>query len=277
MLTETDTETTQTMEDVLSSEQQEVSEITEEVVEEKKEEIIFTPEQEMEIEGRYQSRRDKELNPYREKREADTALIRSLTTQVKELKAEKGTRRLSKAMEAVLAGDEEEGLEPDRIEAKRIGFEEIKATIKDYDEKSVKVKEIAQLFETITEKMPSKVVKGFGLDDPNPMVRAKNYATFLDETVFAYGYNQNFLLVVENFLPKGDELRKQIDDIIDGFRSSMDDESKKLYVKDKLQGVKVTPRKKPQTPSDISGGKDRAQMTATEKVNEGLRQDKLRK
>ena len=61
-------------------------------------------------------------------------------------------------------------------------------------------------------------------------------------------------MAVEDFLPKGDELRKQIEEIVEGLSEFNDEKSKKLYLKDKLQGVKVTPRKKPQTPSDSSGG-----------------------
>ena len=261
---EAEQETGQNLEDVLnegqtSPEQEEVSE--EETTEESKakageeeEPITFTPEQEAEIEKRFQSRRDKEFNPYREKRESDTALIRSLQSQVKELRSGSSVGKLSKAMDAVLAGDEEEGLETDKIEARRKGFEEIKTTIKDYKEKSAEVEETAQFIGDMTDKLPKNIVKEFGLDDPNPNVRAVNGVKFLDETVAVYKHNQDFLMAVEDFLPKGDELRKQIEEIVEGLSEFNDEKSKKLYLKDKMQGVKVTPRKKPQTPSDGAGG-----------------------
>lgn len=262
----TEQDATQGLENVLeaghvSTEQGEVSE--EEKAEEAKEpekpeegeqKVTFTPEQETEIESRYQSRRDKEVNPYREKREADTALIRSLSSQVKELKSEKHTKEGNKRIEGILAGDEEAGIDADESKNREQSLKELNLLYKDYKEKSAEVEETAQFIGDMAEKLPANIVKEFGLDDSNPNIRAANGVKFLDETVAVYKHSQNFLMVVEDFLPKGDELRKQIEEIVDGLEEFKDEKSKKLYLKDKLQGVKVTPRKKPLTPSDAAGG-----------------------
>jgi len=266
----TEQETTQSLEEVIatpSTEQEEVSEkeTTEKPEEEKTEEEKVAEARESSI----QAEVDKRANTYREKREADTALIRSLQSQLKEMKAGRGVSKLSKAMDAVLAGDEEEGLETDKIEARKKGFEEIKTTIKEYNEKSAEVEETAQFIGDMTENLPKNIVKEFGLNDPNPNVRAVNGVKFLDETVAVYKHNQDFLMVVEGFLPKGDELRKQVEEIVEGLSEFNDEKSKKLYLKDKMQGVKVTPRKKPQTPSDAGGG-GYLSSSPEDKVTRGL-------
>ncbi len=262
-----------------SLDEEEVSgkEESKEPKEEKKGEIAFTPEQETEIAKRAQSWKDKELNPYREKRESDTALIRSLQTQLKELKTEKGVKGLSKAMEAVLAGDEEEGVEPDKIEGRRKAWGEVKKTITDYKEKAAEVEEAAQVVSNMTEKLPPKVVREFALDDPNPSIRAVNGAKFLDETAAVYQYTENFLMAVEEFLPKGDELRKQIEEVVEGLSEFNDEKSKKLYLRDKVQGVKVTTRKKPQIPSDTLGGINLEELSPREKIDRGIEIAKQKK
>lgn len=265
---ETEQVATPTLERVLdegqaSEEQEEVSETTEEAEEGKAE----TPDA---FEARVQSEVDTRSNSYREKRETDTALIRSLTTQVKDLKAQGSTKQLSKAMEAVLEGDEEDGVAPDKTEARRLGFEEIKATIKVYNKNAAEVEETAQFIGDMTEKLPPNIVKEFGLDDANPTIRAVNGVKFLDETVSVYKHNQDFLMAMEDFLPKGDELRKQLEEIVEGLSEFNDEKSKRLFLKDKMQGVKVTLRKKPPAPSDGSGGGDQGVSSPADKVTKGL-------
>jgi len=206
------------------------------------------------IELRIQTEADKRANTYREKREADTALIRSQSARIKELSSEKVVKEGNKRLEAVLAGEEEAGVSPEETKSREEALKEFNGLYKEYKEKSAEVEETAQFIGDMTEKLPANIVKEFGLGDPNPNVRAVNGVKFLDETVAVYRHNQDFLMVVDNFLPKGDELRKQIEEIIDGLSEFTDEKSKKLYLKDKLQGVKVTPRKKPLTPSDVEGG-----------------------
>ena len=252
--------TTQSLEDILkegqpSTEKEEVSE-KEEIKEPEKEktEEEKAAEAAETLETRIQAEVDKRANTYREKREADTALIRSLSSQLKDLKSERVTREGNKRLEAILAGDEEAGVSPDESKSREQALKEFNQLYKDYKEKSAEVEDTAQFIGNMTEKLPANIIKEFGLDDANPNIRAVNGVKFLEETVAVYKHNLDFLMVVEDFLPKGDELRKQIEEIVDGLGEFTDEKSKKLYLKDKLQGVKVTPRKKPQTPSETLGG-----------------------
>jgi len=251
-----------------------VEEVVEETPEEVKEKAEpLTPE----MESRIQAEADKRADSYREKREADTALIRSLQTQIKELKSERHTREGNKRIEAILSGDEEAGISPDETKNRDASLKEFNELYKVYKENSAEIEETAQFIGNMTEKLPPNIVKEFGLNDANPNIRAVNGVKFLDETVAVYKHNQDFLMAVEGFLPKGDELRKQIEELVDGMAEFESEKSKKLYLKDKMQGVKVTPRKKPQTPSDISGGKDWSKATAGEMIIEGKRRDQLKK
>lgn len=254
MTTGTEQEATQTLENVLkegqvSEEEGEVSE--EEIKEPEKSEEEKAAETK---ESTIQAEVDKRANTYREKREADTALIRSLNTQLKELKSERVAREGNKRLESILAGDEEAGVDAGESKSREQALKEFNALYKEYKDKSAEVEETAQFIGNMTEKLPANIIKEFGLDDANPNVKAANGVKFLDETVAVYKHNQDFLMVVEDFLPKGDELRKQIEDMVDGLSEFSDEKSKKLFLKDKLQGVKVTPRKKPLTPSDTAGG-----------------------
>ena len=254
MTTGTEQEATQTLENVLkegqvSEEEGEVSE--EEIKEPEKSEEEKAAETK---ESTIQAEVDKRANTYREKREADTALIRSLNTQLKELKSERVAREGNKRLESILAGDEEAGVDAGESKSREQALKEFNALYKEYKDKSAEVEETAQFISNMTEKLPKNIVKEFGLDDANLNIKAANGVRFLDETVAVYKHNQDFLMVVEDFLPKGDELRKQIEDMVDGLSEFSDEKSKKLFLKDKLQGVKVTPRKKPLTPSDTAGG-----------------------
>ena len=276
MTVQNGTDETQSLEDVLKEGQ--ASEEKEEVSEEKtteKPEADKEPEKEKTEEEKateateakeasIQAEVDKRANTYREKREADTALIRSLNTQVKELKSERVARDGNKRLERVLAGDEEAGISPDESKNREEALKEFNTLYKEYKEKSAEVEETAQFIGNMTEKLPKNIVKEFGLDDANPNTRAVNGVKFLEETVAVYKHNQDFLMAVEDFLPKGDELRKQIEAIVDGLSEFSDEKSKKLYLKDKLQGVKVTPRKKPLTPSDTTGGVSLENLSARE-------------
>jgi len=279
MVTETKTAT---LEDVLnvgltSGKTEEVSKDVEEAPEDKveeapgteetgKEKDALTPEN---FDSRVQSEVDKKTNTYRERREADSAYIRSLQTKVKELSVEKSSNHLNKLMETIIEGQEEEGIEPDKIEAQRKSFKEIKELFKVYDENITKVQETIEFIDAMAEKIPNKIVGEFGLDDANPAIRASNGVKFLNETVSLFKRNQDFLLTLENFLPRGDELRTKIDDIVQGLAEFDSDKSKLLYLKDQLQGVKVN-RKKPPSSSGTPGGGSWRDKSADEKIEYAL-------
>lgn len=219
------------------------------------------------FEARVQTEADKRANTYREKREADTAFIRSLQTQVKELKTETNSKHVGKLMDSILEGDEEEGIEEDKIESKRKSYKELKELIKSYDQKSAEIEETADFVSKMMEGLPPKVVKEFGLDDANPNIRASGGVKLLDEAVAVISHNQNFLLALEHFLPKGDELRKELEDIVEGLAEFETEKSKLLYLKDKLRGVKVN-RRKPVIPSDGAGGT--SNKSAKDKIRTGF-------
>ena len=276
----TEQETPQSLEQVLkegqaSSEQEEASEEepTEKEAEETTEPVEDKPDTPEAFESRVQAEADKRVNPYREKRETDTALIRSQATQIKELKSEQNAKVSNKLVDSILSGDVDEGISPDETKNRETALKELTKNHKEYKEKSAEVEETAQFVSDMTGKMPTNIVKEFGLDDSNPNVRAANGVKFLDETVSVFQHNQDFLMALEAFLPKGDELRKQIEELVDGMSDPelnlTTEKSKKLYLKDKMQGVKVTPRKKPPSPSDGSGGGSTPSSPA-DKVTKGL-------
>lgn len=269
-------ETETTLEGVLKGGQ--ASGETEEVLEEKeepKEELEEKKEEEVDpftaenFESRVQASVDKGLNTYREKRESDTAIIRSLQTQVREAKVTKGGTHLNQLMKAITDSDEAVSVGADKLVERKEAFDEIVKIAKSNDEKSAEIEETAEFIKGITENLSQHVVKEFGLDDANPNIRASNGVKLLDEAIAAINHNQDFLMTVESFLPKGDELRTQIEEIVEGLAEFDTEKSKKLYLKDKVQGVKVV-RKKLPTPSDGSGGVDLFKMGSTDLIMRGL-------
>ena len=267
-------ETAQTLEGLLAS-SPDVEEVSEEEEEENTElEAVKVKDEEKEeppdkFESRVQAEADKRTGGYREKREADTALIRKQDARIKELERQTTTKNSDKLMSLLLDGYDEEGNPPEKKEDFTTNLKKINQKVDEYNEKFNEVNGAAQFIGDVVEKLPSEAVKVFGLDDANPAVRVKNYAKFLNEAIFAFSYNSDFLMVVEKFLPKGDQLRGQIDKLI----AEMEGETKKgkeLIIKNELKGLKLTPRKKPPTPSDSSGGIDMSQLSPREKINKGI-------
>jgi len=280
---------THTLEDVLekglsSEETEEVSEATEDKLDEAtetkdakvetgEEEETLTPEN---FDKRVQSETDKITNKYREKREADTALIRSLQTKVRELSVDNSSKHLSKLMDTIIAGEEEEGLDDDKIEAQKQSFKEIKGLFKTYDENIAKVQEASESIDIMIEQLQDDVVKNFSLDDPNPMVRAANGAQLVSDAVYFIKQKSDFMLTLENFLPRGDELREKIDSIVQELAECKSKREKELLLKERLQGVKVS-RRKPPSPSGTSGGGD--ELRGDDAILAGLEEEqkKLRR
>ena len=219
---------------------------------------------------------DKRSNSYREKREADTALIRSLQTQLKELNTEKNTRRLNQMAEEILAGDEEEGLEVDKIERRNKNLKEINATIKDYNEKSAVVEETAALASAVSEKVGKKIADKFDLLDSNPATRAKGVSVLIGDAVHFLEREEAFGKILEEvpLLQKGSEVRKQIDSFVERYLELSDEKGRDLLIKQLKQEFRVNPTKKPPTPSDIPGGIDLDNLTPRELIRHGLKTGK---
>uniref|UniRef100_A0A6M3KZR8 Uncharacterized protein n=1 Tax=viral metagenome TaxID=1070528 RepID=A0A6M3KZR8_9ZZZZ len=249
-----------------------VEEVSEETTPEEAEETkgVEEPEKVSDFEAKIQAEVDKRANTYREKREADTALIRSLQSQVKELRSDGSVKTGNRRIEAILSGDEDAGFTPEETQSREKALKEFNELYKDYKEQSAEVAETAKVIGDMAGKLPKDIVREFGLDDANPSLRASNGVKFLDETASVYKYNQNFLMALENFLPKGDELRTQLEDITEGLAEFNDKKSKELYLKDRLRGVKVQ-RKKVPMPSDGSGGEDLSKLTARQLMARGFK------
>lgn len=241
------------------------------------EELNQTPDEKAEIGvlARIDAEVDKRINSHREKREADTALIRTLREENKTLKDTKIVSEGNKRLEAILSDDQDSGFSDDEVQSRQAALSEFNRQYREFKSKSVEVEETAQLIGDMAENLPKDIVKEFGLNDDNPNIRASNGVRFLDETVSVYKHNQDFLMAIEGFLPRGDELRKQIDEITSGMSEFTDGKSKKLYLKDRLQGVKV-PRKKPPTSSDSSGGEVLVSDTPQDRLTKILANDNRR-
>ncbi len=240
-----------------SAEVKEVSETPEikdgkEETEEKKE-LELTPE----ILSRIQAEADKRVNPYREKRESDTALIRSLQTQLKELKSTTGIQGLNKLAESVIAGDEAEGLEEDKIKTRKESLAKINDKIKEYNENYAVVTEAASLADEVVKSVDKKVIDHFDLADTNPAVRAKGVATLVTEAVLWINEKEAFDKIIEEIplLQKGSEVRQQIDSFVKQYMERSNKEDKDFLIERLKQEFSVTPKKKPQVPSDGAGGK----------------------
>ena len=259
------------LEDILSEEAVEVSEdvtedVTEEPVEEveEKDEDPLSPEN---FENRVRSEADKRIQHLAEVRISDAALIRRYKEDIAELRKQNSESINGKRLNRLLEGYDEEGLPEEKKATFETDLKAINKEIAEYNDKSAKVEEAAKFISDMAEFLPSKIVSGFSLDDVNPSIRVKNYSEFINETVSVYNHNQNFLMAVEEFLPKGDEVRKQLEELVEGMADyEGNDKAKKLYLADKRQGLKLTPRRAPRSPSDGSGGEDLSRLSMAEKI-----------
>lgn len=223
------------------------------------------------FDSRVQAEVDTRTNTYREKREADTAFIRTQADQLKELNAQSSTKRLSKAAETVLAGDDEEGLASDKIEARRKALDEIKDTLKGYNEKSAEVEETAALATSLSETIGKDIANQFDLHDSNPSVRAKGVISLISDAVHFVNERTAFNRILDEIplLKKGEEVRKQIDGFIERYMELSDQKGKDLLINQLKQEFKIAPRKKPPAPTDSSGGGHLSDSNA-DKVTRGL-------
>lgn len=280
MVTETEPETTQqaeaSLKDVLSTEAEEVSEeAPEEAPEDKKEETKESEKPEdkpdPKIEARIQAEADKRSKGYQEKREADTALIRRLQDENRELKRGKSAETANSLIKSILSEDEENGLTPEQTKSREQALKEF---VDKYDKNYSEVEQSAQTVTDIMNKIPPKVVKAFELDDPNPTVRAVNISKLVNEAATYINESNDFLMAIEEFFPKGDEVRKQLDEIVKGMTDFESEKAKKLYLADRMKGLKVTPRKKPPAPSSSLGGTDISKLSGEEKIAYAIAQER---
>lgn len=225
-----------------------------------------------------QSEKDKAVNQYRETREGDTALIRSQAAKIKELTLGQSGAKLTKAMQAVLAGDEEEGFETDKLEAKRKGFEEIKATILEYNERAAEVMEVAELATTLANKLEldKEVIAHFHLNDANPAVRARGMIEAIERIDHFLDREEAFNKILEEIplLQKGSEVRKQIDSFIEQYMELPPGKARDLLISKLKREMSVSPKQKPPTPSGDSGGIDLSKLSGEELLRQAVAEDR---
>lgn len=257
---ETEQKSSSKLEDLLnpSEEEEEVSEETEEkpeeTPEEKPEDKKTEKDETKELERKIQGEADKRVQSYRDKRESDVAFISSLQTQIKDLKSKQYDKEDSRILRALRDGDEAEELSEEKIKTREKELKAILPRIHEFEDNVKEIEETAQIFSDMFGNLPKAIVSEFGLDDPNPNVKVINGVKLLDEAMANIKHYRDFLLTVEEFVPRGDEVRKQIDDLVNELADYESEKSKRLFLKDRLKGLKITPRKRPPTPSGSGGG-----------------------
>lgn len=257
---QTEPETTPALEEVIASEV--VEEVSEETPKETPEvvETPETPETPEDFETRVtkgvQAGIDKQTNTYREKKESDAALIRDLRQKNTELTKQTRIREDNKRITSILSGDTDDGLSEDDTKTRKKSLDEFAERHRDYQEKSVEVEETAQFIAELAEKMPSHIVKEFGLNDPNVNVRAVNGVNFVNEAVALHKHNVAFQEVVDIVLTKGSEVRKQIDGFAEELTELSDKKGRDLLLDKIRAGLKTTPKKGPPSPIATGSGGD---------------------
>lgn len=268
--------TEQSLEQVLEEgdvSDEEVKETEVEAEAEGEEEETEKGKKDADIDSRIQSEVDKRVNSYREKMESSTAFIRHLQEQNKELKNTNRQSADKKRLAGILTEDEDDGIPQEKVESRQAAIKDFIARETSYLNNVSQIEEAAQVIKQIADKMPPNIVKEFGLDETVPAIRAANGVKLLDEAVANIKYHGDFLMAVEAFLPKGEGVRQQLEEIVKGMAEFESVKSKNLYLKDRLKGLKVTPKNAPKTPSDIAGGGiNLNKLSADELLTQGFKE-----
>jgi len=259
----------------------EIEEVSEEIVEKKEEtpeekEETKEPEFTEEMERRIQSEADRRSNPYREKREADTAYIRSLHDEIKDLRQKKDDTLLNKLSADILAGDEESGVEEDKIEARSRALKEITEKVKEYNEHYESVKEVAEMTRSVLPKIDKGIADKYNLLDDNPTVKAKGMLDLISDAVHFISREKAFDRILNEvpLLKKGEEVRQKIDGFMDRYMELSDEKGRDLLIRELKRELGNIESRRPPVPSDTSGGrtvpKIGANTSTRELINIGL-------
>lgn len=268
----TENATEPTLEGILSDGQESVSETeVENVTEEKPEEAkgkVEPEKPEKDFESRVQSEADKRTKTYQQRYETVTASLREAQARIKELLRTVNTREDDKIISAILSEDEENGVDAKETLSRKEALKQITAKYNEYKEKSTDIEETAQVMDEIKKGLSPAIVKEFGLDDPNPRIRAINGMNLMKEAVSTIQRNKAFQDVIEIVLTKGSEVRKQIDGYVSELMNLSDD-ARGLKLKEIKQGLKITPKDAPITPS--GGGNTEVILSPRDKITQGLK------
>lgn len=231
------------------------------------------------FEARVRSEVDKSLKTYREKDQTQSTFIKSLVAERAELRAEKKAVSLGKSINDVLGFEEEDGVEPTKLEAHRKGLEDIRTAVLEYDTNSAQVKEVATMATLMAEKINKGFAKDYDLNDSNPAVRARGAIELIAKAVDSERKMEAFKKIIEEIplLRNGSEVRQQIDGYIEKYLRLSDPEGRDLLIKDARQELQVTPTKRPQRSQDGSGGGELFKGTPEQRIEQALKRENQRR
>jgi len=259
----TESNPTPTLEGILSEEKEEVSEESKEETKETESAIEEKPTEDKgkdetaepkkdELESRIQAEADKRVKGYQLKYEISTATIRDLQGKLKEAQRQLNAKESDKVISAILSEDEENGLSQEETLNRKTALEKLNKNYQEYKEKSQEIEETSQVMSELAKSLDAKIVKEFGIDDPNPAIRAMNGMNLIKEAVATIQRNKAFAEVTEVILAKGSDVRKQIEGYVSELMNLSED-ARGLKLKEIKQGFKITPKDVPLAPS---GGND---------------------
>jgi hypothetical protein len=259
----TESNPTPTLEGILSEEKEEVSEESKEETKETESAIEEKPTEDKgkdetaepkkdELESRIQAEADKRVKGYQLKYETATATIRDLQGKLKEAQRQLNAKESDKVISAILSEDEENGLSQEETLNRKTALEKLNKNYQEYKEKSQEIEETSQVMSELSKGLDAKIVKEFGIDDPNPAIRAMNGMNLIKEAVATIQRNKAFAEVTEVILAKGSDVRKQIEGYVSELMNLSED-ARGLKLKEIKQGFKITPKDVPLAPS---GGND---------------------
>lgn len=259
----TESNPTPTLEGILSEEKEEVSEESKEETKETESAIEEKPTEDKgkdetaepkkdELESRIQAEADKRVKGYQLKYETSTATIRDLQGKLKEAQRQLNAKESDKVISAILSEDEENGLSQEETLNRKTALEKLNKNYQEYKEKSQEIEETSQVISELAKSLDAKIVKEFGIDDPNPAIRAMNGMNLIKEAVATIQRNKAFAEVTEVILAKGSDVRKQIEGYVSELMNLSED-ARGLKLKEIKQGFKITPKDVPLAPS---GGND---------------------
>ena len=243
----------------LDDEDEKVEEPTDEPddeIEEESESQEEEPEKEEEKTYTYAELRstvDKELNQYRETHEKDAELIRTLQAKEKDYRKKIREATNNSEFSILLQADLDDGMDEDkanRLDSLRKKYrEEVEEFIDTRDE----LEEYKEISEVINKNMNKDYVKKYGLNDPNPYVRAQNILNTINESIGRTEANDIRDEIFEVLVAKGSELREKIDKSVTELQG-LSEKNRQFAIKKLRDGLKVTPKSAPPKRKEITGG-----------------------
>jgi len=240
---------------------------------EEKEAIKWTDEQQSEIDRLVQGESDRRTNTYRQRHESNSELIKALQDENANLKRQVSNRASEGRLKKFSLAADEEGLDEQDRKPLEEQLKEYNQKIDEYQQNIDTVEATVKYINEMAKGIDPTIAKQFYLDDPNPNIRAGGGLELINEAIANIQEYKNFLMVVEQFFPKGDEVRKQLEDVIKGMADyEGNDKAKKLFLSSQEKGFRARPRKAPPSPSQTGGGEDLSNLSMTERLARHIEQ-----